>query len=214
MTRAEFARYAATQGESAQRPGRNLRYYLSYWGRYTENPWFLSWNWAAFFLGGIWMLYRKVYAWAMLMLLVDVWISLQMRTHLLALNEMGEHAVVGGEMASEPAVTAAVMAILLWWAISFSVRLALSVFANAIYYHYVAYVRKIGGDKVKGGVNLLPPILWCVGSLIYTFWLTPMPSKSAAGDAPLVHEEPRALQKSQLTAMNDDIPGAKRFFTW
>ncbi|MGL4572602.1 MAG: DUF2628 domain-containing protein [Clostridium sp.] len=40
---------------------KNTEYYLDKFEKYQTNPSFASWNWAAFFLGLWWMLYRKMY---------------------------------------------------------------------------------------------------------------------------------------------------------
>lgn len=40
---------------------KNTEYYLDKFERYQSNQNFASWNWAAFFLGMFWILYRKLY---------------------------------------------------------------------------------------------------------------------------------------------------------
>ncbi|WP_338587196.1 DUF2628 domain-containing protein [Clostridium baratii] len=40
---------------------KNTEYYLDKFYRYQSNQNFASWNWAAFFLGMFWILYRKLY---------------------------------------------------------------------------------------------------------------------------------------------------------
>lgn len=43
---------------------KNTEYYLDKFYRYQSNQNFASWNWAAFFLGMFWILYRKLYKFA------------------------------------------------------------------------------------------------------------------------------------------------------
>lgn len=43
---------------------KNTEYYLDKFERYQSNQNFASWNWAAFFLGMFWILYRKLYKFA------------------------------------------------------------------------------------------------------------------------------------------------------
>jgi hypothetical protein len=55
-------------GEDALRAylGPNADYYIRQWGRSRQRPFGLSWNWAAFFGGLLWMVYRKMYAYAVI----------------------------------------------------------------------------------------------------------------------------------------------------
>ncbi|WP_315078251.1 DUF2628 domain-containing protein [uncultured Clostridium sp.] len=40
---------------------RKSSYYIEYFNRYKINNKFISWNWAAFFFGSYWLLYRKLF---------------------------------------------------------------------------------------------------------------------------------------------------------
>jgi hypothetical protein len=53
--------------------GGKADYYLSKFRRFQaagRDQFAVSWNWSAFFLGFIWMLYRKMYLWALLAFLI------------------------------------------------------------------------------------------------------------------------------------------------
>lgn len=54
----------------------NTNYYLDYTDKIKTNNKFLSWNWACFFLGPYWLLYRKLYAFAAILLVVNISSSL------------------------------------------------------------------------------------------------------------------------------------------
>jgi len=54
----------------------NTNYYLDYTDKMKNNNKFLSWNWPCFFLGPYWLLYRKLYALAAILLAVNVSLSL------------------------------------------------------------------------------------------------------------------------------------------
>ncbi len=41
---------------------KNTQYYLDYFERLGDRPWGASWNWPAFFVTSLWLLYRKMWA--------------------------------------------------------------------------------------------------------------------------------------------------------
>lgn len=49
----------------------NTEYYFNHWKNNSDKNTFSSWNWASFFLGGYWLLYRKLYAWFVGFTIVD-----------------------------------------------------------------------------------------------------------------------------------------------
>ena len=54
----------------------NTNYYLDYTDKMNKNTNFISWNWACFFLGTYWLLYRKLYAVAAIFFVVNISTSL------------------------------------------------------------------------------------------------------------------------------------------
>ena len=60
--------------------GTKTEYYLPHFEKFETLNSFTSWNWAAFFFGGYWMLYRKMYALGAVLFVV---------TELLALLDVG-----------------------------------------------------------------------------------------------------------------------------
>ncbi|WP_252237975.1 MULTISPECIES: DUF2628 domain-containing protein [unclassified Clostridium] len=49
---------------------RKSSYYIEYFNRYKTNNKFISWNWAAFFFGAYWLLYRKLFLMFFLFILI------------------------------------------------------------------------------------------------------------------------------------------------
>lgn len=52
--------------------GKNTAYYLPHFQKIADNPRALSWHWAAFFMGFYWLLYRKMWAWAVFYFLLPI----------------------------------------------------------------------------------------------------------------------------------------------
>src|SRR5471030_2892754 len=50
----------------------NTDYYLGYIDKLENNNRFLSWNWSCFFLGTYWLLYRKLYALASVLVVLNI----------------------------------------------------------------------------------------------------------------------------------------------
>lgn len=50
---------------------KNTEHYFNQWKNNENKNTFSSWNWASFFLGGYWLLYRKLYAWFVGVTIVD-----------------------------------------------------------------------------------------------------------------------------------------------
>lgn len=54
---------------------KNPNYYIEKWNLIDQTNKSVSWNWASFFLGSLWLLYRKMYVWGALMIAVSMVIS-------------------------------------------------------------------------------------------------------------------------------------------
>lgn len=54
----------------------NTNYYLEHIHKMENNNRFLSWNWPCFFLGPYWLLYRKLYAIALILIVLNISLSL------------------------------------------------------------------------------------------------------------------------------------------
>ncbi|WP_291578882.1 zinc-ribbon domain-containing protein [Clostridium sp. UBA6640] len=54
---------------------KNTNYYIEKWNLIDQTNKSVSWNWASFFLGSLWLLYRKMYVWGALMIAVSMVIS-------------------------------------------------------------------------------------------------------------------------------------------
>jgi len=54
---------------------KNTNYYIEKWNLINQTNKSVSWNWASFFLGSLWLLYRKMYIWGTLMIAVSMAIS-------------------------------------------------------------------------------------------------------------------------------------------
>ncbi|WP_457638579.1 DUF2628 domain-containing protein, partial [Persephonella sp.] len=52
--------------------GKNADYHIEKFKKFEETGGALSWNWAAFFLGIVWMLYRKMYLYGVLAFLFSM----------------------------------------------------------------------------------------------------------------------------------------------
>ena len=67
ISKEEFAAFIGTH---------NTNYYLDCTDKMKNNNNFLSWNWACFFLGPYWLLYRKLYAVTAIFIVVNISFSL------------------------------------------------------------------------------------------------------------------------------------------
>jgi Protein of unknown function (DUF2628)/zinc-ribbon domain len=76
--------------------GPRADYYLAQWTASANRPWGLSWNWAAFFGGLLWMVYRKMYAFALIYFVMAMALGVALeRLHLsLAMKAACDLAVV------------------------------------------------------------------------------------------------------------------------
>ena len=57
--------------------GRNHAYYETIWHHLGED-FFVTWNWAAFLLGALWLFYRKLYTPGVIVMLVSIFVQLQL----------------------------------------------------------------------------------------------------------------------------------------
>jgi len=56
--------------------GKKADYYIPRFRKFEETGGALSWNWAAFFLGIMWMLYRKMYLYSLLVFAISGFIGI------------------------------------------------------------------------------------------------------------------------------------------
>ena len=56
--------------------GERADYYIERFKKFDETGGAISWNWAAFFLGVVWMFYRKMYLYAFLIFLALIFLGL------------------------------------------------------------------------------------------------------------------------------------------
>ena len=63
ISREEFAAFIGSH---------NIDYYLDYIHKMKNNNNFLSWNWSCFFLSSYWLLYRKLYALATILIVFNI----------------------------------------------------------------------------------------------------------------------------------------------
>lgn len=105
-----------------------------------------SWNWSAFFFGGVWALYRKMYGWFFLFLGITV---------------------VSNTLEKEAPFFSAMISLILW--------IAFAIFSNSLYHNSltkkIAIAKKTIDDenklieylKYKGGVNTW--VIWVFASI-------------------------------------------------
>lgn len=114
---------------------RNTDYYLSRFERFSTGGGFVSWNWPAFFLSLIWLLYRKMWAYA------AAYFVLPSVLYTLAFTIL---------LATTDADIASAGALLFYLALIF---VAFPMFANALYYRVVqkrvAKARAWGSDRQR-----------------------------------------------------------------
>ena len=140
----------------------NTNYYLDYTDKMNKNTNFISWNWACFFLGTYWLLYRKLYAAAAIFFVVTIGTSLLI-----------------------PGVSSLLLRILLAMFanaiyLNYSARTIKSVktvIANLSATQYINRLHK------KGGVNLAAPFI-LVGIYILIIVIVVAVSLSETGIAP------------------------------
>jgi hypothetical protein len=70
--------------------GTNRDYYLSKWNRHKGKEWFVSWNWAGFFFGCLWLLYRKMYV-----LFFAIYFSIVFFSYFLPISGIGMAMLTG-----------------------------------------------------------------------------------------------------------------------
>lgn len=120
--------------------GQKSSYYLPRFRRMSRNGKNLSWNWAAFFFGPLWLLYRKMYVPGALVILLDL---IQCAIAEVTFEAIGFHTtdtMTYSELyrAFESALTSSenlYFLISLWLisVITFSVSIALTIYGNRLY---------------------------------------------------------------------------------
>ena len=147
--------------------GRKVNFYLPYFQRADERGYApLSWNWATFFFGVFWFLYRRQYRWAAILMLAALLVGIL----------AGQLAVAGFAGVG----TAVQLAFLIGVNCIYA-----PLHANGFYYRWVseriarakaefAFDRKRQVDvlAVRGGPNAAVPALLVAALLLMTF-LTP-----------------------------------------
>jgi len=96
---------------------RNADYYLRKFERFGSGGGYASWNWPAFFVPFLWMLYRKMWLWAILYFFATPFVL---------------SLVFGTLFVVLPETTAALVGWTLWLV---GIFIVLPMFANALYYH-------------------------------------------------------------------------------
>ncbi len=132
--------------------GKNADYYIEKFKKFEESGGALSWNWAAFFLGLLWVFYRKMYLYGAVIFLGIILIGVFVAA--------GSNQILS-------------IGIQLWLWIGFGA------FGNYLYYIFVKKTvsdiqsqaknekELIANLTKKGGTNLLAPILFVVLTIIF-----------------------------------------------
>ncbi|GEM_PF-4673094 len=64
--------YLMERNESEEEPSAESMFYINMFTAYKDFPRFTSWNWAAALFGPGWFLYRKMYLYGTIFLLIDI----------------------------------------------------------------------------------------------------------------------------------------------
>ncbi|MDQ7056660.1 MAG: DUF2628 domain-containing protein [Persephonella sp.] len=127
--------------------GKNADYYIEKFKKFEESGGALSWNWAAFFLGLLWVFYRKMYLYGAIILLGIFLIG--------ALTAVGSNPLLS-------------IGIQLWLWIGFGA------FGNYLYYTFVkkkvSYIQSQSKNEKEmienlakeGGTNFLAPVVFVI----------------------------------------------------
>lgn len=120
--------------------GTKADYYLPRFRRMARNGSSASWNWAAFFFGPLWLLYRKMYAWGAIVMILEL---LQTAVTQISYKALG--LVVTEEMTyaeayalvqsaiSKPSSLYFLLSISLFSVIMLVISIGLAVFGNRLY---------------------------------------------------------------------------------
>jgi len=136
ISRYEFATFIGSH---------NTDYYLDYVDKTESNNRFLSWNWPCFFLGSYWLLYRKLYAFASIFIILTFASSRLFSPKMHIFLTLIVHIVL----------TMFANAIYL----NNSKRKIKLVKANIINFNATQYINRL---QKKGGVNFVAPLIWVV----------------------------------------------------
>lgn len=120
-------------------------YYLRFFDQLGDRTRFIRWNWAAFFGDGAWMFYRRMFAFGMFVLLINIYCFYQFGLTFAGRNQKGWF--VAG-------------------ALYLLIKLILGVFANILYTSFIR--RSLARGKVPGLVegNVIWPYM---AVLVITF---------------------------------------------
>lgn len=170
-----------TAKELAAVVGSNTLYYMDRFRRTNQNK-TCGWNWAAFLLGPVWMLYRKQYFWGVFLFIVETVCSVFSNLFSHSIYQAGNTTmnVPLAQMMESPWFTAATIAS----TVIIGVRVLLGLFGNNLY--FTLCKNKIQKAKLeipdissfelttKGGVSFVLAITFyflssLVTNIVYTF---------------------------------------------
>lgn len=129
----------------------SVRYYDRYWKKSENQPWFLSWNWAAFLFGGLWFYLRRMYMWGTTTLVLELVLTIFIFMPMIqALFSQDPAALIVFEHFPER--------FLAWVALSFVLCGIFGAVGNALYLRHVR--KEVASDpQARGGLNLWLPIV-------------------------------------------------------
>ena len=155
----------------------NTHYFLPKFKEMSTRKKSASWNWAAFFLDGIYLLYRKVWSWGILVLVATLILSLPS----LAISYSSLYYNLNGSL---PFARETILQLdnlgNVCYILSLALKLAVALFSNRLYkdkvFKDVRKIRENGGDSstlsAKGGVSKAAVIVCVVVILVVSMVLS------------------------------------------
>jgi hypothetical protein len=170
ISRPEFLKFVTDRLGPFQGFETSTLYYMAIYDRFYPKKWFASWNWASFFWGllgveVVWMLYRRMYLYAVFYMIGLFGIILALVVG------------VGAFMKTPPTMLTMESMIPLLdvlkhcrWALQMATALVFGVWGNALYFSNIQRLFSKGDRGSQGGTNLfislLALILLLVGPIL------------------------------------------------
>ncbi len=165
--------------------GQKAEYYLPRFRRMAKNGKHSSWNWAAFFFGPLWLLYRKMYAYGAIVIILEL---LQAAVSEIAFSAIGfamtdemTYAEIYAAVEAALLIPENMYYLLAGWVLSavlFIISIALGIYGNRLYFNHcgktIARLREKTPDltsgelSTSGGVSIAVAVIGYIAQYFLT----------------------------------------------
>jgi len=124
ISREEFFNFIKGKKETSEHLTYDSLYYLRYFDKFMETGKKTSWSWPGFLFGSTWLLYRKIYAYLMCLIVFQILFGLLVGASFLIFSSMGEQLIDQYQVLIEVSFHLAFRVIIAIWGNYWYVRFA------------------------------------------------------------------------------------------